>query len=102
MSTGFDGKRLNRVTELCDRYVSDNKFPCAQVQISHRGEVVLRHTVGKADIETGRALHDKAIFRIYSMTKPLTSIALMQLYEQGLFLLEDKVDKFQPNNSYIL
>ena len=47
------------MTELCDRYVSDNKFPCAQVQISHRGEVVLRHSVGKADIETGRALHDK-------------------------------------------
>ena len=99
MSNGFDGNRLNRVTELCDRYVSDNKFPCAQVQISHRGEVVLRHTVGKADIETGRALQDNSVFRIYSMTKPITSIALMQLYEQGLFLLEDKVEKFLPEFS---
>ena len=87
MSTGFDGERLQRVTELCDRYVNDNKFPCAQIQISHRGEVVLRHTAGKADMETGRDLHENAIFRIYSMTKPLTSIALMQLYEKGLFLL---------------
>jgi len=99
MSTGFDGERLQRVTELCDRYVNDNKFPCAQIQISHRGKVVLRHTAGKADMETGRDLHENAIFRIYSMTKPLTSIALMQLYEKGLFLLEDKVDKFLPEFS---
>ena len=63
MSTGFDGERLQRVTELCDRYVNDNKFPCAQIQISHRGKVVLRHTAGKADMETGRDLHENAIFR---------------------------------------
>ena len=99
MSTGFDNRRLNLITELCDRYVNDNKFPCAQIQVSYQGEVILRHTVGKADVETGRDLQENAIFRIYSMTKPLTSIALMQLYEKGLFLLEDKIDTLLPEFS---
>ena len=85
MSTGFDGKRLNRVTELCDRYVSDNKFPCAQVQIAHKGEIVLRHTVGKSDIETDRELSENAIFRIYSMTKHATpaDVAIMAVPERN-------------------
>ena len=92
MGGGFNSERLNRVVALCDRYVNDGKFPCAQVQIAHKGEIVLRHTVGKSDKETDRELSENAIFRIYSMTKPLTSIALMQLYEQGHFILEDKIE----------
>ena len=50
-----------------------------------------------ADIESSKPLGDDSIFRIYSMTKPITSIALMQLYEQGKFLLEDPVEKFLPS-----
>ena len=96
MSSGFDKGRLQRVVELCDRYVSDGKFPCAQVQIAHRGSVALRHTVGSADIESGASLREDAIFRIYSMTKPITSIGLMQLYEKGLLILEDPVAKYIP------
>ena len=96
MGGGFNSERLNRVVALCDRYVNDGKFPCAQVQIAHKGEIVLRHTVGKSDIETDRELAENAIFRIYSMTKPLTSIALMQLYEQNLFTLDDDVDGYLP------
>ena len=99
MGGGFNSERLNRVVALCDRYVNDGKFPCAQVQIAHKGEIVLRHTVGKSDIETDRELSENAIFRIYSMTKPLTSIALMQLYEQGHFILEDKIEKYLPEFS---
>ncbi len=99
MSTGFNTKRLTLLENLCDRYVNDGKFPCAQVQVAHKGEVVLRHSVGKSDIETNQELSENAIFRIYSMTKPLTSIALMQLYEQGCFLLEDEVDRFLPEFS---
>ena len=96
MSSGFDKGRLQRVVELCDRYVSGGKFPCAQVQIAHRGSVALRHTVGSADIESGASLREDAIFRIYSMTKPITSIGLMQLYEKGLLILEDPVAKYIP------
>ena len=97
MSSGFDLNRLNRVVDLCNRYVEESKIPCAQVQVAHDGNVVLRHTTGMADIESAAPLMDDAIFRIYSMTKPITSIALMQLYEQGKFLLEDPVEKFLPS-----
>ena len=97
MSSGFDLDRLNRVVDLCNRYVEEGKIPCAQVQVAHDGNVVLRHTTGMADIESNISLMDDAIFRIYSMTKPITSIALMQLYEQGKFLLEDPVEKFLPS-----
>lgn len=93
---GFDAERLGRVAALADRYVADGKLAGAQVQVSHQGKPALRHTVGLADIGTQRPLTDDAIYRIYSMTKPITSIALMQLYEQGLMLLEDPVASYLP------
>jgi len=96
VNSGFNPKRLNRVVDLCERYVNEGKLPCAQVQIVQEGDVVLRHSTGMADIESSKPLGDDSIFRIYSMTKPITSIALMQLYEQGKFLLEDPVEKFLP------
>ena len=92
----FDNDRLGRVADLADRYVSAGKLGGAQVQVAHEGKVALRHTVGLADIDEGSPLADDAIFRIYSMTKPVTSVALMQLYEQGLVLLEDPVARFIP------
>ncbi|MEM9200405.1 MAG: serine hydrolase domain-containing protein [Actinomycetota bacterium] len=96
MSDGFDQDRLRRVAALADRYVADGKFAGAQVQVAHRGEVALRHTVGRADVATDRPLADDALYRIYSMTKPITSVALMQLYEQGDVLLEDPVAAYIP------
>ena len=95
-TAGFDSQRLARVAELVDRYVAEGKLAGAQVQVAHRGEVALRHTVGRADVASDRPLGDDAIYRIYSMTKPITSIALMQLYEQGRVLLEDPVSAYIP------
>jgi len=95
-TTGFDSQRLATVSELVDRYVAEGKLAGAQVQVAHRGEVALRHTVGRADVASDRPLGDDAIYRIYSMTKPITSIALMQLYEQGRVLLEDPVSAYIP------
>ena len=95
-TAGFDSQRLATVSELVDRYVAEGKLAGAQVQVAHRGEVALRHTVGRADVASDRPLGDDAIYRIYSMTKPITSIALMQLYEQGRVLLEDPVSAHIP------
>ena len=95
-TTGFDSQRLASVSALVDRYVAEGKLAGAQVQVAHRGEVALRHTVGRADVASDRPLADDAIYRIYSMTKPITSIALMQLYEQGQVLLEDPVSAYIP------
>ena len=95
-TAGFDSQRLASVSALVDRYVVEGKLAGAQVQVAHRGEVALRHTVGRADVASDRPLADDAIYRIYSMTKPITSIALMQLYEQGQVLLEDPVSAYIP------
>lgn len=94
--TTLDIDRLGRVAALCDRYVAEGRLPCAQVQIAHHGEVILRHTVGHADLADATPLADDAVFRIYSMTKPIASLALMQLFEQGSFLLDDPVAAFLP------
>lgn len=96
MSEGFDINRLGRVADLVDSYVDAGKLAGAQVQIAHEGKVALRHTVGMADIADNTPLADDAIFRLYSMTKPITSLALMQLHEQGLVLLEDPVARYIP------
>ena len=95
-TAGFDSQRLASVSALVDRYVAEGKLAGAQVQVAHRGEVALRHTVGRADVASDRPLGDDAIYRIYSMTKPITSIALMQLYEQGRVLLADPVSAYIP------
>jgi CubicO group peptidase (beta-lactamase class C family) len=97
MGLGFEESRLQRVVELCDGYVNKGKLPCAQVQIAHQGKVGLRYTAGMADIESASELRDDAIFRIYSMTKPITSIGLMQLYERSEFILEDPVENYLPS-----
>ena len=93
---GFSSARLERIGELCHRYVDSGRLPCTQVAVARSGHTIYQDTYGMADIEGGEALRDDAIFRIYSMTKPVTSIALMQLYEQGLILLENPVGRFIP------
>lgn len=92
----LDSQRLERVGDLCRRYVDDGRFAGTSVLVAHRGEAVYRDTYGHADIEAGRKLADDTIFRLYSMTKPIVSIALMQLVEQGRVLLENPVSRYVP------
>jgi CubicO group peptidase (beta-lactamase class C family) len=93
---GMSTQRLERVGAACRRYVDSGRLPCTDVQIARRGQVVYRDTYGSADLASDQPLADDTIFRIYSMSKPITSIALMQLYEQGEILLENRVDRFIP------
>ncbi len=92
----LDPDRLGPVTEVTHRYVDEGRFPCAVVAVLHRGEEVLRDAYGWADVAEQRPITDDAIFRIFSMTKPLTSLGLLQLYEQGRVLLEDPVGRYLP------
>lgn len=94
---GFDQARLQRVGAVGRRYVADGKLPFSMVQVARDGRVVYRDDHGLADVEAGRPITDDAIVRIYSMTKPITSIALMQLYEAGEVLLEDPISAFLPD-----
>jgi CubicO group peptidase (beta-lactamase class C family) len=94
---GFSSDRLERIADLTHRYVDDGKFAGTSVLVARKGEVVFRDDYGMADIEAGRKIEDDTIFRIYSMTKPIASIALMQLVEKGEVLLHNPVSRYIPS-----
>jgi CubicO group peptidase (beta-lactamase class C family) len=89
-------ERLNRVETMLDRYVTEGKLPGYNCLISQNFEEVAYFQNGLKDVEQTKPMDRNTVFRIYSMTKPLTSIAIMQLYEQGLCLLDDPVHRYIP------
>jgi CubicO group peptidase (beta-lactamase class C family) len=94
---GFSAARLERITTHLNRsYVEPGKIAGCQVLVARRGHVAYRKSLGLMDRERGVAMRDDAIFRIFSMTKPITSVALMTLFEQGLFQLSDPVHRIIP------
>ncbi len=97
-AAGFDPQRLGRITEHLRRnYVDAGKIAGCQTLVARHGTVAHFESLGSADIDQATPLRDDAIFRLYSMTKPITSVALMSLYERGLFQLNDPVAKFIPS-----
>jgi len=94
---GFRRGRLEAVERfLEEQYVEAGKLPCAQLLVARGGEVAHQSVLGHADLATGRRLQEDTIFRIYSMTKPITSVALMMLLEEGRVALDDPVHRFIP------
>ena len=95
---GLDLTRLERISEHLERaYLRTGKLPGTLTLVARNKEIVWVKAQGQMDVERGKAMQRDTLFRIYSMTKPVTSIALMQLYEKGLFLLDDPVHKFIPS-----
>ena len=80
---GMDAERLGRIDTLFRRYVDDGRLPGWSLAVTRRGRLVHRSNYGFADPEDGRQVNDDTVFRIYSMTKPITSLAAMMLYEEG-------------------
>ena len=94
---GFSRERLARIDRfLAEKYIETGKLPCAQVQVLRKGEVVHEAVMGQADRERQVALTRDAVYRIYSMTKPITSLAFMMLVEEGKVALDDPVTRFIP------
>jgi CubicO group peptidase (beta-lactamase class C family) len=93
---GFSIGRLGRLDAVLHRYVDSGKLPGVQTVVSRHGEVVHRDRYGNTDVEAGKPVEENTIYRIYSMTKPITSVALMMLYEEGHFLLENPVSRWLP------
>ncbi|MDG2026162.1 MAG: serine hydrolase [Acidimicrobiales bacterium] len=93
---GFDSRRLPRIAELTHRYVDEGKWPCAVVAVHRRGEEVYRDVYGMADMERATPVADDTVFRLFSMSKPITSIGLLQLVERGIVKLEDPVSDYIP------
>ncbi|GJM38098.1 MAG: serine hydrolase [Acidimicrobiales bacterium] len=93
---GFDSRRLSRIADLTHRYVDQGKWPGALVAVWRHGREVYRDAYGMADMERGTPVADDTVYRLFSMTKPITSIALLQLVEQGIVRLEDPVGDYIP------
>src|SRR6266540_1885387 len=92
MSSG----RLDNVSRLVQSYIDNGKFTGAISMVARRGKVVHFETYGQMDVEAGKSVTPDTSYRIYSMTKPIASVGLMTLYEEGRFQLDDPASKFIP------
>ena len=93
---GLSAARLARISSWMRGWVDSGKLPGMTVCVMRRGELAYAETYGKADVERNKPMRPDTIVRIYSMTKPLTSTAIMMLYEEGRFQLDDPISKFIP------
>jgi CubicO group peptidase (beta-lactamase class C family) len=94
---GFSATRLDRITaHLQANYIAPGKIAGCQALVARHGQVAYFRSLGCMDRERRRPMGDDTIFRIFSMTKPVTSVALMTLYEQGYFQLNDPVHRVIP------
>ncbi len=95
-TAGFSTDRLHRINAHMQGYVDDNKLAGLITMVARGGKLVHRERYGMMDIEAGKSMRFDTIFRIYSMTKAITSVAVMMLYEEGRLHLNDQVSKFIP------
>ena len=94
---GLSSERLARVERhLGEHYVGPGKIAGCLCWVARRGEVVQRTALGSRDLARGLPMTDDTLFRVYSMTKPVASVALMTLFEEGRFSLSDPVHRFLP------
>jgi CubicO group peptidase (beta-lactamase class C family) len=94
---GFNPERLERIAPYLQKnYIDTGHLPCAQVLVARGGETLYECSIGYMGIEEKKPLVDDALFRIYSMTKPLTSVAFMMLVEEGRVALDDQVSRYIP------
>ena len=95
-SVGLSAERLERITTVVQRDIDDKRIAGAVTLVVRRGHVAWFRAQGLSDREAAKPMPADAMFRICSMTKPITSVAVMMLYEEGKFLLDDPVSKYLP------
>lgn len=93
---GMDSARLDRVTQIMQSFVDDGQLAGVVTMAARDNKIVHFESVGYRDKESGAPMTNDALFRIYSMTKPITGVAMMILYEEGKFKLSDPVEKYIP------
>ncbi len=93
---GMDASRLARIDTRLGRYVDDGRLAGWQVVVTRRGQTVHSSVYGSRDLEAGLSVEPDTLWRIYSMTKPITAVVAMALYEQGAFLLNDELSTYLP------
>jgi CubicO group peptidase (beta-lactamase class C family) len=94
---GLITERLARIAPFLQKnYIDTGRLPCAQVVVARSGQVMYECSIGYMGIEDKKPLLENALFRIYSMTKPLTSVAFMMLVEEGRVALDEPVSRYIP------
>ena len=93
---GFDAERLERIDRHFARYVEEGQLPGWLIVVTRRGKVAHLSSCGHADVEAGRPVEVDTLWRIFSMTKPVTSVAAMMLFEEGAFDLTDPIARWLP------
>ncbi|HEY8003282.1 MAG TPA: serine hydrolase domain-containing protein, partial [Phenylobacterium sp.] len=95
-AVGFDSGRLRALDAYMAKVVADGRVAGMTTLLARHGKVVEFNTYGKTSLATGQAMPKDEIFRIYSMSKPLTGVAMMILFEQGKWRLDDPVTRYVP------
>ena len=95
-AVGLSTSRIARLTPVLEKHLQPDKLAGSVTLLARRGEIVHLHAAGLRERENGSPMEIDSIFRIYSMTKPVTCAALLTLYEQGLFTLATPVAEFIP------
>ncbi len=95
-SVGMSSAGLQKVTAALQQHIDDGDIPGVVAAVVRDGKLVYFQALGKLDLEKDLPMREDAIFRVYSMTREITSIAVLQLYEQGKFNLDDPIQKFLP------
>ena len=93
---GLDPERLERLSAKMRAYVDGGQLAGTITAVVRHGKLAHFETAGSMDVEAGKPMRGDAIFRIQSMTKPVTGVAMMILYEEGRYLLTDPVAKYLP------
>jgi len=95
-SVGFDSARLKKLDDYMAKVVSDGRVAGMTTLLARHGKIVGFKTYGKADLDKNKPMTEDTIFRIYSMTKPVTGVAMMILFEEGKWRLDDPVTRYIP------
>jgi CubicO group peptidase (beta-lactamase class C family) len=95
-AVGLSSERLERIAAAVDRSIADKRIAGAVTLVSRHGKVAWLRAQGLMDKEAGKPMRTDSLFRICSMTKAVTSLAVMMLYEEGRFLLDDPVSRYIP------
>jgi CubicO group peptidase (beta-lactamase class C family) len=100
-SVGFSSERLERLHSLMQQTVDQKQLPGAVTILARHGKVIDYRVYGFKDVANNAPLTKDAIFRAFSMTKPITAVAMLQLYEQGKWLPSDPISKFVPEFEHL-
>ena len=96
-SVGMDAAKLELVTERLQQHIDDGDIPGVTAAVARDGKLVYFESLGEYDLENGKAMRPDTLFRIYSMTRQITSIAVLQQYEQGKFEFDDPISMYLPD-----